>query len=86
MPFVFPDSRSTADLIGRLRQTAWWGQIIGPHGHGKSTLIRHLLPALQAEGRKVRLIQLHAGDRRLPVDPSEEAGWGEDDEPSVQGW
>jgi hypothetical protein len=41
------------------------GQVVGPHGTGKSTLIRALLPGMQQRGWRPLLIQLSAQERRL---------------------
>jgi len=66
IPFQFPPGDSPQQLIDRLSQQAWCGQIIGPHGSGKSTLLASLSPALAAAGRQVVLVRLHEGQRRLP--------------------
>ncbi|MBI3466953.1 MAG: hypothetical protein HY000_28395 [Planctomycetes bacterium] len=55
-------------MISRLRASGWRGQITGPHGSGKSTLLAALVPALREAGRRVELITLHDGQRRLPLD------------------
>ena len=39
--------------MAALRGNGWWGEIVGPHGSGKSTLVAALVPVLQATGRKV---------------------------------
>jgi ABC-type molybdenum transport system ATPase subunit/photorepair protein PhrA len=51
-----------------LRNNGHRGQIIGPHGSGKSTLLADLTPRLEAEGWRIERIDLHDGQRRLPVD------------------
>jgi hypothetical protein len=66
IPFVFSDGQSSAALVDRLRQQDWRGQIIGPHGSGKSTLVATLIPALEGVGRQVILMTLHQGEHRLP--------------------
>lgn len=68
LPFLFPPGQSAALLIGRLRANDWWGQIVGPHGSGKSALLATLTSALEAAGRRVRSVELHNGQRRLPRD------------------
>lgn len=45
--FLFPPGWSVGTLVERLEHSRWRGQIIGPHGSGKSTLIAALLPHLQ---------------------------------------
>jgi len=66
LPYRFPTGVDAARLVERLAASAWRGQIIGPHGSGKSTLLATLLPAIEASGRRPRLIALHDGQRRLP--------------------
>jgi hypothetical protein len=66
IPFVFPDGQSAAQLVERLREQSWWGQIIGPHGSGKSTFLAALKPVLESTGQSVISVSLHQGDRRLP--------------------
>ena len=55
-------------LLGRLEQNAWCGEIVGPHGSGKSALLATLIPALERAGKRTCLVELHDGQRRLPVD------------------
>jgi hypothetical protein len=66
MPFVFTSGRSAEQFVERLGQAGWWGQITGPHGSGKSSLLAALLPAIERTGRKVLLIELHDGQTRMP--------------------
>jgi len=51
--YLFPDDAGVEMLIARLREFRWWGQITGPHGSGKSTLVEMLLRRLEAAGRIV---------------------------------
>jgi hypothetical protein len=50
-------------MVQQLREHNWHGQIVGPHGSGKSTLVAALLPALKAAGRMI----LKVGDQRPEV-------------------
>lgn len=68
LPFVFEPGRSVHDLVERLRKNGWWGEIVGAHGSGKSALLAVLLPAVRGAGRQPFLVQLHDGQRALPVD------------------
>jgi len=68
LPFLFPAGQSAAQLIDRLRLDHWWGEIVGPHGSGKSALVAALIPAMEAAGGHVVLVELHNGQRRLPHD------------------
>jgi hypothetical protein len=65
-PYLFPAGQDVAALLERLRQNGWWGQIIGAHGSGKSSLLAALIPAIGQAGRQVRLFELHDGQRKLP--------------------
>lgn len=66
--YLFASGQSAARLVDRLRQHAWWGQIVGPHGSGKSALLAALMPAIRRAGRRPLLVELHDGQRRLPLD------------------
>ncbi|MBN2294357.1 MAG: hypothetical protein JXM70_18150 [Pirellulales bacterium] len=72
--YIFPqdDSGPQGDdaerMVARLQNAAWRGQIVGPHGTGKSALLATLLPAIRRSGKKPLLVELHDGQRRLPVD------------------
>ena len=68
VPYCFPPGHGARDLVRRLRDGGWWGQIIGPHGSGKSALVAALVPAVEHAGRRTILVGLHDGQRRLGVD------------------
>ncbi len=53
-------------LIDRFEAHGLRGQIVGPHGSGKSTLVATLVPVLKCRGYDVMEVTLHAGERRLP--------------------
>src|SRR5688572_22171912 len=59
--FVFRPGESAAQLVERLRASDWFGQVIGPHGTGKSTLLAALSPALRAAGRDVSVVRFQGG-------------------------
>jgi hypothetical protein len=63
-----PDRSRMESILRRLHDIGGWGEIIGPHGSGKSTLLAGLISLLEAKGRQVQRIDLHDGQRRLPVD------------------
>lgn len=67
-PFIFTGSENAESLVRRLRENDWWGEIVGKHGTGKSTLLAVLIPALHSAGRKTLLVELHDGQRCLPLD------------------
>jgi hypothetical protein len=61
LPFEFLNGESAESVISRLRENDWRGEIIGPHGSGKSTLVAALLGELKVAGRKPRLHTFHDG-------------------------
>ncbi len=67
--FLFPDGETVDGVVDRLREHDWWGEIVGPHGVGKSTLLSTLIPHLRDAGRHLILVTLRDGQRRLPSQP-----------------
>jgi hypothetical protein len=67
IPFLFPPDQDAQTLLERLRTSGWQGEIVGPHGSGKSALLATLILALERAGQRVTLIELHDGQRRLPA-------------------
>ncbi len=66
LEFLFPPTWNVSRLLDRLQRHDGWGQICGPHGTGKSTLLATLIPALEKAGRTVHLVVLRQGQRRWP--------------------
>ena len=66
IPFIFPPDQSLEQVVERLLAHHGLGQIVGPHGTGKSTLLTTLLPALEQSGRTALATTLQEGQRRLP--------------------
>ena len=62
--YEFPPGIDAGTLVGRIEKNQWWGQIVGPHGSGKTTLIETLIPELQRAGRLIQRFTLRAQDRR----------------------
>jgi hypothetical protein len=71
LAYRLPPGLSLEELVARLRDHAWQGQIVGPHGSGKSSLVTALEPALTAAGRELVRVRLRDGQRRWPaeIDP-----------------
>jgi len=63
--FLFPPGVQADVILEQLRRQDWWGEIIGPHGSGKSALLAVLQPALCAAAMAPRMITLHGGVRGL---------------------
>jgi hypothetical protein len=71
LSYRLPPGVSLATLLARLRESAGLGQIVGPHGSGKSSLLAALARALESAGRQLVKVRLHDGQRRWPteIDP-----------------
>ncbi|HEV2856405.1 MAG TPA: hypothetical protein VHC97_26685 [Thermoanaerobaculia bacterium] len=53
------------ELLARLEALRFRAALVGPHGHGKTTLLEDLGARLAGRGCRVRTATLHEGDRRL---------------------
>lgn len=51
--YLFPTGQSAASLVEKFGKQDWRGEIVGPHGSGKSTLVAALVPELERAGRKL---------------------------------
>jgi hypothetical protein len=60
-PYLFPSETAPADLLDRYRAMAWRGEIVGPHGSGKSCLVQALIPLLENAGRRILRYPVGAG-------------------------
>ena len=67
IPYLFEPEQNAEDLVGRLAEAGWRGQIVGSHGSGKSTLLAILRAPLARGGRHLWSVALHDGARRLPA-------------------
>lgn len=56
------------ELLGRLKELRFRAAIVGPHGHGKTTLLEELASRLAAQGFRIRSAALHDGQRRLAAE------------------
>lgn len=68
LEFELGSGRTLDELAAQLAEQGWWGEITGPHGVGKSTLLASLTPVLERAGRRVVRIALRNGQRRSPSD------------------
>jgi hypothetical protein len=53
------------ELLARLAAFRFRAALVGPHGHGKTTLLEDLGERLADHGFRVRTATLHEGERRL---------------------
>ena len=53
------------ELLDRLAAFGFRAALVGPHGHGKTTLLEDLAPRLEDRGFRLRSATLRTGDRRL---------------------
>jgi hypothetical protein len=53
------------ELLERLAALDFRAAVVGPHGHGKTTLLEDLGARLDGRGFRVRTATLHQGERRL---------------------
>lgn len=65
--FQFSADEKLTQVFDRLMANRGWGEIVGPHGSGKSCLLLTLAKEWEQRGRDVVMIELHDGQRRLPV-------------------
>jgi hypothetical protein len=63
--YRLPAGLTWEDLLDRLAALQWQAAIVGPHGHGKTTLLEDLAPRLEARGFRVRTISLREAHPRL---------------------
>lgn len=70
IPFIFSDGKDVDQLIELLQSFGYWGQIIGPHGSGKSTLVATLLRRLSDKSHGAEYICLRDGQRSISPQPN----------------
>ncbi len=63
--YIFPEGQSLESVISRLEQAGWRGELIGPHGAGKSTMLTDISRVLS--DRNLRVVRWHTSNLcRLP--------------------
>jgi hypothetical protein len=56
------------ELLERLEGMRYRAALVGPHGHGKTTLLEDLASRLTTRGFRIRSASLHDGQRRLSLE------------------
>lgn len=67
IPYRLMPGKDLKTLLERFSAIGRTGQIVGPHGSGKSTLLADLILLWEGLGERVVVVELHDGQRRLPV-------------------
>lgn len=84
--FRFYGETCAADLVKKLEGNQWRGEIVGPHGSGKSTMLRSIGPLLDAAGREVRQYIAKPNDSQLPMSTADQATWNASTQVVVEGY
>jgi hypothetical protein len=84
--YLFPEDTDAMRLVAKLREAGWWGQIVGPHGTGKTTLLHTLVPLMEKAGRRVEIHVLHRTDRRLAAARRTRRGWDSQTQVVIDGY
>ncbi len=66
--YRLPDGLTWDALMGRLEALHWRGAIVGPHGHGKSTLLGDLGRRLEMQGFQPLRLSLREAHPRLSLE------------------
>jgi energy-coupling factor transporter ATP-binding protein EcfA2 len=74
-PFMFAEGECVERLIKRLEAAGWHGQIVGPHGSGKSTLVANLLPLIEQRGRQIFRYEQRDRQPALAAARAEQCRW-----------
>jgi GTPase SAR1 family protein len=64
--YAFSPQESLKDILSRLDAAGGRGQIVGPHGCGKSTLMNALKRHFESQGIAVRHVMLTSSSAKLP--------------------
>lgn len=73
--FLLPEGQTLDSLVDTLDRHRWRGQILGPHGTGKSTLLHSLQPVLVERLRLLAWFTQNQGERSLNITEADAAQW-----------
>ena len=65
LPFGFPVGSGPETVTRRLVECGWWGEIVGPHRSGKTTLLETIAPGLERCGRRLVRCKNHSDKVRF---------------------
>jgi hypothetical protein len=63
--YRLPAGLTWDELLQRLAALRFRAALVGPHGHGKTTLLEDLAPRLTARGFRVRTVTLRQDERKV---------------------
>ncbi len=63
--WIAAEGPELGSLVSRLQSTNWRGQIVGPHGVGKSTLLAAMCQHIEGVGRRWVQVTLGSGERGM---------------------
>ena len=75
IPYLFADDKNRAELMRRIDRYQGNGQIVGPHGTGKSTLLRWLIRQMTSLAMPVALISLGRDPGQGPLVAPDVCRW-----------
>ena len=75
IPYLFPDDTKRVELMRRIDRYQGCGQIVGPHGTGKSTLLQWLRRQIASRATPVVLISLQRDPGQGPVVAPDVCRW-----------
>jgi len=84
--FRLDDSQTVDTLIARLAEHDWWGEIVGPHGSGKSSLLATLSDPIEQAGRQLCRYRVRRGERQMPIATSDLQAWSDKTQVVIEGY
>ena len=73
--YIFESGQCQDEMFRRLDRAGRRGQIIGPHGTGKSTLLFQLCRQLETENVELECVRLSSSERQLPISLPKLLAW-----------
>ena len=69
IPFLFDEHLNAETILRRFEASNWLAQIVGPHGSGKTTLVRELESHLITRFATIKYVAIRKSKKRLVVEP-----------------